>query len=267
MRCCSADAARLFDSTSAARIVSASGSRRSRCAAPTRRAPAADRRESLEQRHRRVAAFERRGVQQRLERRTGLPSRAGRAVVLRAAEVAPADERQDVAGARIDRHQRGLKVRRVEPLQPGAHRALRGILQLRDERRLHGPLGRVIAAEAVAELLAEESPWRSRRAPAARPDTAGPGSSPASPRSSSSVMKPSWRMRASTTWLRSMDPGRLDHGDSVEGARARPAMSAASASVSDFAGRRTATATSSRRRRYPRSGRCGSDTARGPDPW
>ena len=41
------------------------------------------------------------------------------------------------------------------------------------------------------------------------------------------VMKPSSRIRASTTWLRSTAPSRFDHGESADGARASPAMSAA----------------------------------------
>ena len=49
-------------------------------------------------------------------------------------------------------------------------------------------------------------------------------------------MNPPSRIRARTTWLRPMAPSRFDHGDSVAGARARPAMSALSASVRFFAG-------------------------------
>ena len=42
-------------------------------------------------------------------------------------------------------------------------------------------------------------------------------------------MNPPSRIRASTTWLRATAPSRFDHGDSVAGARASPAMSALSA--------------------------------------
>jgi hypothetical protein len=49
------------------------------------------------------------------------------------------------------------------------------------------------------------------------------------------VMNPSSRMRSRTTWLRATARSRFDHGDSAAGARARPAMSALSARVSDRA--------------------------------
>ena len=37
-------------------------------------------------------------------------------------------------------------------------------------------------------------------------------------------MNPSWRIRASTTWLRARAPSRLVHGESADGARASPAI-------------------------------------------
>ncbi len=64
--------------------------------------------------------FERRGEEERLERRAGLPPAAARAVELRLREVAAADERQHVAGARIDRDERRLQIGLVEPPQPAA---------------------------------------------------------------------------------------------------------------------------------------------------
>ena len=56
-------------------------------------------------------------------------------------------------------------------------------------------------------------------------------------RSSDSVMNPSSRILVSTTWLRAIAPSRFDQGDSVDGARASPAMSAHSARFNCFAGR------------------------------
>ena len=44
---------------------------------------------------------------------------------------------------------------RFEPLDAGRDRALRGVLQRRRKLRVHPPVGRVVAAELVAELLAQ----------------------------------------------------------------------------------------------------------------
>ena len=49
-------------------------------------------------------------------------------------------------------------------------------------------------------------------------------------------MNPSSRMRVSTTWLRVIAPSRLVHGESADGARASPAISAHSARVNVLAG-------------------------------
>ena len=151
-------AARLFDSISAARSVSASGGFPARrCAAPIRRVPAAGSSTSpLEHRHRREAVLERGRKEERLERRSGLPPAADGAIELRLPEIAAADEREDVAGARIDGDERRLQLRLVEPAQPVRHGALGRVLQLRHERRAHLPVRRMIAAELVAELLAQE---------------------------------------------------------------------------------------------------------------
>ena len=157
MRCCSSAAARLFDSISAARSVSVSvdfplGVARRPLLGPLRR----DRRQPVEHADRRVALRQRRRVEERLERRSGLPPAAPGAVELRLAEIPAADQRQHVAGRRIDRHQRRLQVVVAEAVQPAFDRALRRLLQLRHERRLHAPVGRMVAAEAIAELLAQE---------------------------------------------------------------------------------------------------------------
>ena len=95
----------------------------------------------------------------------------------------------------------------------------------------------MVAAEAIAELLAQVF----LRVAAARVggtrDTAGCGAVRCFAACSwPAVMKPSSRIRASTTWLRAIAPSRLDQGESADGARASPAISAHSASVSCFAG-------------------------------
>ena len=103
IRCCSTVAARLSDSSSAARSVSASGASASALRGDHSSGPCgATWPRSDEHRHRREAVLERRGVEERLERRSRLPAAAARAVELRLAEVAAADHREDVAG-RADR--------------------------------------------------------------------------------------------------------------------------------------------------------------------
>ena len=57
-----------------------------------------------------VAGPDGRGVNERLERRAGLPNGLGGAVVLRVVEVAPPDHGADIAGVRLDRHERALQV-------------------------------------------------------------------------------------------------------------------------------------------------------------
>ena len=112
--------------------------------------------EVRQHRHRRESVLERRGVQQRLERRSRLPAAAARAVELRLAEVATADHREDVAGPRIDRDQRRLQIGIAEAAQPLRHRALRHLLQLRHERRPDFPVGRMVSAELIAKQLTQE---------------------------------------------------------------------------------------------------------------
>ena len=95
----------------------------------------------------------------------------------------------------------------------------------------------MIAAEPLAERLAQELLRVAAARVGSRRDTAECGCS--SPRFAllRSVMKPSSRIRVRTTWLRAMAPSRLDQGDSVDGARASPAISAHSARFNCFAGR------------------------------
>jgi hypothetical protein len=94
-------------------------------------------------------------VEKRLERGTRLAAAARRAVELGIGELAPADERENAAGPRIDRHERRLQVALWKAAEPRAHRLLRRVLQRRHERRPHLPVGRVIAAEAFAKQLAQ----------------------------------------------------------------------------------------------------------------
>ena len=114
-----------------------------------------DVRQTGQHRHRRVAVLERGREEKRLERGAGLAPAARRAVELRLPEVASADQRQHVAGRRIDRHERRLQLRAAEPAKPVGDRPLGRLLQRRHERRLHLPVGRMVAAELVAELLAQ----------------------------------------------------------------------------------------------------------------
>ena len=85
-----------------------------------------------------------------------MPAAAHGAVELRLAEIAPADERENVAAARIDDHERGLEVRRVEAPQPVRHDTLGQLLQFGNECGPDLPVRRMIAAELVAKLLAQK---------------------------------------------------------------------------------------------------------------
>ena len=99
--------------------------------------------------------LERRGVQQRLERRSRLPAAAARAVELRLAEIATAHHGEDVAGPRIDRDQRSLQIGIGEAAQPLRHRALRHLLQVRHERRPDFPFGRMVSAKLISKELTQ----------------------------------------------------------------------------------------------------------------
>ena len=110
--------------------------------------------EAGQRRDRRHAALERRGKHERLERGAGLAPAAAGAIERGLLVVAAADQGEDVAGRRIDRHQRGLQRRLARCCcRPLLHRRFGGVLQLGDERRLHAPVGRMIAAEFIAEPL------------------------------------------------------------------------------------------------------------------
>ena len=112
--------------------------------------------EAADGRHRRHAALERHRVDERLEGGARLAAAAHRAVIRRHREVRSADHREQVAGVGIHRDQRRLQPFHAKLPQAVAHGGFRGVLQLGHERRVHLPVGRVVAAVEVAELLAEE---------------------------------------------------------------------------------------------------------------
>ena len=99
--------------------------------------------------------LERRGVQQRLERRPRLPAAAARAIELRLTEIATADHREDVAAARVDRDQRSLQIGIAETAQPLRHGALRHLLQVRHERRPDLPFGRMVSTKVISKELSQ----------------------------------------------------------------------------------------------------------------
>jgi hypothetical protein len=73
-----------------------------------------------------IAAVDRRRVDERLERRAGLPARLHRAVELAAAEVDAADHRLHLAGLRIDRDERALELGRSRRARSASRRRRRG---------------------------------------------------------------------------------------------------------------------------------------------
>ena len=143
---------------------------------------------------------ERRGVDERLERRAGLTPAARGAVERRDAEVAAADHRQDVAGVGIERDERRLQVRNAETRRGRSPRPAPPMsCSAGSDGRVHLPVRRMVAAELVAELLAQIL----LRVPVARveqlPDTAGSRSRCCRAAfTSAAVMKPCARIRAST---------------------------------------------------------------------
>jgi hypothetical protein len=71
-------------------------------------------------------------------------------------KISSPDKGEDVAGLWIDCHERGLQLRLVETPQHVSNRALRHVLQFRYECGADVPVGRMIAAKLVAELLPQE---------------------------------------------------------------------------------------------------------------
>ena len=165
-RCCSTVAARLLDSISAARSVNASGRLVADVAGAHSSGPCG-RIESRpsRMRHRGESLLERGGKQERLECRTGLTAAAGRAVECRPLVVAAPDERQDVAGVRIDRHERRLQLGLAETPSPSSTARSAASCNACDNRRVHAPVRRMVPAEACRENADEGSPWRTRGAP------------------------------------------------------------------------------------------------------
>ena len=117
-----------------------------------------------------------------LKAEPGLTAAAAGAVERRPLVVAAADQRQDVAGVRIDGHERRLKSARAEPPEPVLDRGLGGILQRRDEGRVDAPVGRMVAAERVAEPLAEVALGVAVASRARRCDRGARGTAPGAPR-------------------------------------------------------------------------------------
>ena len=67
-----------------------------------------------------------------------------------------ADQRENVAGGRVDRHQSGFEPGPVKPIEPECDRPLGSVLSCRQEGRLDVPVGWMVAAELVPELLPQE---------------------------------------------------------------------------------------------------------------
>src|SRR5437867_2474175 len=70
--------------------------------------------------------------------------------------LAAAAERQEIAGLRIDGHERRLEAADFQPLQPACGRTLGRVLDVGSKRGVHLPVRRMIAAELASELLAQE---------------------------------------------------------------------------------------------------------------
>ena len=262
IRCAAAaaSAARLFDSISAARSVSASASsplalRGAHSSGPCGAIVV----RPVEHGHRRVALLERGGIEERLERRPGLTAAAPGAVELRLAKVPAADHRQDVAGRR-DRSRPAPPADSALPKRrrPFVDRALGRVLQLRARTSSAPPSRADDRRRTDRGTAAAGTPSRSRSAPRSRRDTGGSAAAPARAAfSCAAVMNPSSRIRCSTTWLRRWRRRGSTTATAPTARGSSPAISAASGSVERA--RRLAeqvAATSSRRRRRRRSGRC-----------
>ena len=106
--------------------------------------------------------------------------------------------REDVARS-PDRSRRGrLRVPGGGDGRAARDRPLRGVLHRRQERGVHLPVGRVVAAELVAELLAEKFLRVPRRARRSAAGTAGSGRAPRAASSCAAVISPCARICAST---------------------------------------------------------------------
>ena len=238
-RCCSAVAARLFDSMRAARSVSASGVspvalRGAHSSGPCGRMFTSPSRTDTGEKPCSSAAAKSSGLNadpgcRRLRAarlncdwRKSRPPTSARMSPLRGSMTTSA----------------ACRLRLVEAPQSVGHGTLGHLLQFRHERRPDLPVRRMIAAELDRETAGAGIPSHSRPADRSCPGTGAIRMRAArAARSSVSVMNPSSRMRVRTTWLRAIAPSRLVHGESADGARASPATSAHSARFRVFAGR------------------------------
>ena len=182
-RCCNAVAARLFDSMSAARSVSASGVspralRGAHSSGPCGRMFASPSRTVTGENPWSSAAAYSSGLNadpgcRRLRvARLNCDSRKSRA----------ADEREDVAVARIDRDERRLKLRVAEPPQALGDRAFGRLLQLAARTSSARPSRADGRRRTDRGTAGAGTPWRSRRADRSRRGTGRCGSAWPSPR-------------------------------------------------------------------------------------
>ena len=118
---------------------------------------------------RRVAAIDRRGVDERLEQRADLAVRLRRAIELAAIEAEPADHRANLARAVVDGHERAFDERR---LLERDRRDSRRLIHLRhahvdqvadlEQRRRRAPRPRDALAAKLGDLLADADSRRCR---------------------------------------------------------------------------------------------------------
>ena len=236
-----------------------------RCAAPTRRDPAARQWRARRARTRREAVLERGGEEQRLERRAGLTPAAARAIELRLREVAAADHRQDVArrgsiatsaacrSGALNRREAVATARSAASCSSGTN-----VVRTSQSGGWSPPNDRGTAAAGT--------PWRTRP----RGSRRGVGTD----RGCASGAPPLLRLgdEALLAHPRQHDVAASDGavevrpGESVDGARAarRSGRSRQASAVRGPAEQMRAT--SFRRRKRRRSGRCDSGRARAPDP-
>ena len=206
------------------------------------------RRRLVEQQHRRrdVGALirgrliEGRQVDERLEHRAGLAPGAGGAVELRLVVGAPADQRQHLAGARVDGDQRRLRSHPAAPLgqrlvdrgQPGAHGVLGRPLQVEVERRVDLERARLRWARPGCSA-SRRWPTKSTKYGASKSSArAATCTGSCTARSAASaVMKPASAIARSTTSRRSLARPASANGEWLPGDWITPAMSAPSPSV------------------------------------
>ena len=118
-------------------------------------------------------------------------------------EVTTADHGEQVAVSRVDGHQRGLELRFVESPQPVPRPPARRHPAARAESSCALPSQADDRRRTPRGTAGGGTPSHSRRADPRGRGTARSGCGrPCASRSCASVMNPSSRMRASTTWLR-----------------------------------------------------------------